>query len=202
VGRRRHYTDHDERALIFDSAYAILREHGVEGVTLGRILDRAGLSTRSFYRHFPAKDALLCAMYRRDAEWAGKRVSAALGEAASPTEAVEAWVGEIFRIVGDQHRAERAAVLGSLIATRADGMGVEDAHAKKVLVGPLVAVIEAGVAGGSFDAADAARAADLVAATVMHAAGLDPLRPAASVHDPTEVCGYVLRMLGAPSKAL
>jgi len=40
------------------------------------ILDEAQLSTRAFYRHFDSKDALLRAMYRRDAESVARRLRA------------------------------------------------------------------------------------------------------------------------------
>jgi len=197
AGRRRHYSDDEERTRIFDAAYGLLRDGTPAEASLSRILDEAGLSTRSFYRHFSSKDALLCAMYRRDARWAGRRITTAMHGAPSPVDAVGVWITEIFRIVDDPRRAERVGVLGKLLGSGADGMDVEAASAVQTLTEPLRESIEAGLASGVFDVASPARAADLFAGMVMHAAGLDRTADATERHDETEVARYVLRALGA-----
>ena len=44
---------------ILDAAAAAFREHGVESVSVGEIMDRAGLTHGGFYAHFKSKDDLL-----------------------------------------------------------------------------------------------------------------------------------------------
>ena len=80
VGRPRHHDDAAERELLIDAAYAVLRDRGPD-FTIADVLAAAGVSTRSFYRQYASKNALLCAMYRRDAEWASTRIAARLARA-------------------------------------------------------------------------------------------------------------------------
>lgn len=193
VGRPRQYDDTSERRLILDAAYAALRDHG-QDFTIANILTAAGVSTRSFYRHFESKDGLLCAMYRRDAEWAAQRVAKRLAEAASPVAAVTDWIDEIFGFVGDKTRAERVAVLGSITGSRTGEIDGEAARARQLLIEPLRSAIESGVDNDEFESDDPALHADLIAAAVMRAAGLSAPFVATS-HDQAAVTGFCLRAL-------
>ena len=47
-----------------DAALKVMRRNGFQGASVQDILDRAGLSTRAFYRQFQSKDDLLLAMFR------------------------------------------------------------------------------------------------------------------------------------------
>jgi AcrR family transcriptional regulator len=193
VGRPRQYDDASERRMILDAAYTALRDHGHD-FTIGNILTTAGVSTRSFYRHFTSKDALLCAMYRRDAEWAAQRVAKRLAEAASPIAAVIDWIDEIFGFVGDSTRAERVAVLGSITGSRTEEIDAEAARARQLLIEPLRSAIESGVDDGVFESDDPALHADLIAAAVMRAAGLSAPFVATN-HDQAAVTEFCLRAL-------
>jgi AcrR family transcriptional regulator len=177
VGRPRQYDDDVERELILDAAYAALRDTGHE-LTIAGILASAGVSTRSFYRHFASKDALLCAMYLRDGRWAADRLTKRLADAASPPEAVAWWIDEIFSFVRTPRRAERVSVLGSIASSRAEGFADVAVEARQLLVEPLRAAVRAGIDAGVFGDADPDVTSELLAAAVLHAAGLvAPYRP-------------------------
>jgi AcrR family transcriptional regulator len=201
VGRPRHYDDQVERDLIMEAAYVALRDQGSD-FTIVNILAEAGVSTRSFYRHFTSKDVLLCAMYRRDAEWAARRLHKRLSAATSAMHAVELWIDEIFSFVRKAPRAERVAVLGSIVGSQADGADVEAAHARGLLVAPLLEAIERGIDDGSFARVDAAACADLVAAAVVHAAGLVAPYKVTAQHDQAGVVAFCLRSLGAKTSSV
>ncbi|TPX05022.1 TetR family transcriptional regulator [Schumannella luteola] len=47
------------RARILETALALFAEHGYDQVTVGRIASAVGISEMTFFRHFPAKDALV-----------------------------------------------------------------------------------------------------------------------------------------------
>jgi AcrR family transcriptional regulator len=200
VGRPRHLDDEAERRVLIDAGYAALRDEGQQ-FTIAAILSAAGVSTRSFYRQFVSKDALLCAMYRRDANWAAARIEQRLSTASTPTEAVECWVDEILGFRSHPRRAERVTVLGSLRGTTAEGMEIEVNAARAALVAPLRAAIEQGVADGSFTTDDPERDANLVAAAVTHAAGLSAPLPASVLRLSRRyrqgVVAFCLRALGA-----
>lgn len=192
VGRPRQFDDDVERRLILDAAYAALRDRG-QDFTIANILATAGVSTRSFYRHFDSKDALLCAMYLRDGEWAADRLSKRLSDAESPRQAVEWWIDEIFSFTRSPRRAERVSVLGSIMGTRAEGAERAAAESRSMLTEPLTSAIDDGCTDGVFDVADAGAASELVAAATLHAAGLAlPYR----VLDQALTTEFCLRALG------
>jgi AcrR family transcriptional regulator len=192
VGRPRHFDDHDERQLILDAAYTSLREHGLD-FTVANILLNAGVSTRSFYRHFESRDALLSAMYLRDAEWAAERLTKRLTNAASPGEAVDWWIDEVFSFIRSPRRAERVRLLGSVMGVHAEGSDDVVERARQILVESLHEAITAGVADGSFSVFNTATAADLVAVVALHAAGL--AAPHRTLDQPQTV-EFCMRALG------
>jgi AcrR family transcriptional regulator len=169
VGRPRHYDEATERELVVDAAYRVLRDHRDRSLTIADILSAAGVSTRSFYRHFSSKDELLCAMYMRDAERAAVRLTERVAQRTSPREGLEKWIDEIFSFhVGP--RAERLSVFSSILVNRAEGSEDVSESGRNLLIVPLIRVIEDGVADGTFRSTDPTVDADLVAAVVFHAA--------------------------------
>ena len=192
VGRPRQYDDDVERRLILDAAYEALRDHG-QGFTIANILSTAGVSTRSFYRHFDSKDALLAAMYLRDGQWAADRLAKRLVDAGSPREALEWWIDEIFSFTGSPRRAERVSVLGSLTGLRADGADPVATQGRALLTESLHQLVAAGATDGTFAVDDVDTTTELVAATIMRAAGLAmPFTPL----DQAQATSFCLRALG------
>ncbi len=57
--KRRGYHHGNLRQALIDSALALIREKGVQGVTIREAARRAGVSSGAPYRHFPDKQALL-----------------------------------------------------------------------------------------------------------------------------------------------
>ena len=194
VGRPRQFDDESERRLIFDAAYAAMREHGQE-LTIAHILAVAGVSTRSFYRHFDSKDALLFAMYLRDGEWAAERLTKRLADAATPIVAVEWWIDEIFGFTRTAQRAERVAVLSSITGTRSTESEAVAVQGRLVLIAPLRSAIESGVDEGAFAVEDVGVSTELVAAATLHAAGLDAPHRMSSI-DQAATTRFCLRALG------
>lgn len=197
VGRPRQFDDDVERRLILDAAYVALRDRGHD-FTVANILTAAGVSTRSFYRHFDSKDALLRAMYLRDGQWAADRLMKRLANAESPRQAVVWWIDEIFGFTRSPSRAERVSVLGSITLMGVDGTDEVANSGRDILIDPLRATIEAGASDGSFAVAEPTAASELVAAVVLQAAGLGLPRPRVNQRQTTVFC---LQALGAPSPA-
>ena len=59
AGRPRRYEAADEIEMIVHAALAVMERNGYQDAAVAEILSEAGLSTRSFYRHFQSKDELL-----------------------------------------------------------------------------------------------------------------------------------------------
>jgi AcrR family transcriptional regulator len=198
-GRPRRYEADEEIELIFTAALEVMRRNDFQDLTIADILDAAGMSTRSFYRHFQSKDELLCALYRRDADRATAMLVARLRDATSPRQALETWIDEILGIGHDRARARRAAILRSAGARRAEGSAAEAQRAVQQLTAPLMAILEAGKADGSFPRAEPESDARMISAATWSAAGLatptEPRRARADALD--EVLHFSLRALGA-----
>lgn len=193
VGRPRQFDDDVERRLILDAAYVALRDRG-QSFTIANILTAAGVSTRSFYRHFESKDALFAAMYLRDAQWAADRLAKRLVDARSAREAVGYWIDEIFSFTGSPRRAERVSVLGSITGHGADTSKAVTSQGRALLTASLNEAIAAGAAAQEFDVSDIDVATELVAAATLHAAGLAGPNRAL---DPSATTEFCLRALGA-----
>jgi AcrR family transcriptional regulator len=166
-GRPRRYDDHDEVSLIMSAATSVMHEKGYAAATVTEILERGGLGTRAFYRHFKSKDDLLHAIFQREAERARARVVVRLQAAPSHRVAVEEWIDEFLSLGYDPARASRMALIESEI-----GRGENDAFrqdhldATAMLTEPLVRVLRAGRRDGSFPSAAPVRDAYLINALV------------------------------------
>lgn len=62
MSRPARYHHGDLRAALLREAGLLLREQGVEGLSLRRVAERAGVSRTAPYHHFEDKNALLCAL--------------------------------------------------------------------------------------------------------------------------------------------
>jgi AcrR family transcriptional regulator len=63
VGERRRAQVLERGRRIVESAYELLEERGLEGLTIRAVLDKTGLSRRALYERFPDKDELVLAVF-------------------------------------------------------------------------------------------------------------------------------------------
>src|SRR5205807_2058277 len=117
-------------------------------------LSQAGLSSRSFYRHFDSKDALLLALFRRDADAVGASLRAAVDAAADPLDALNAWLDGYLAVFFEPRRAARVRVMTSEGARKATGYEVELARVQRLLIEPLIDVLRRGWTAGALSSAD------------------------------------------------
>jgi AcrR family transcriptional regulator len=170
-GRRRRHEPDDEVTLILDAALAVMRRNSYAAASVADILNEAGLSTRAFYRHFDSKDALLRAMYRRDADAVAAELRAATEAAPDPVSALDAWLDGFLALFFDPRRAERAAVMVSEGTRRAAGYHEEQQRAEAAIVAPLVEVLREGSATGALRSETPARDAYAIYAVATSASG-------------------------------
>lgn len=84
--------DPNVRRDILAVASTILREQGVQGLTIASVLERASLGTRAFYRHFGSKDELVGALFLEMARREERRLRRRMSDAATEVDAVAAWI--------------------------------------------------------------------------------------------------------------
>ncbi len=108
-----------------DAALDLFLAHGIPGVTIDQIVERAGVAKGSFYRYFRDKEELVASLLEPLAEkvaaaFAGSR--AALAGARGPTEVSAAYL-ELARNVGEVITAHPRAALLYLQESRGPGTG-------------------------------------------------------------------------------
>jgi AcrR family transcriptional regulator len=199
TGRTRRFDPVTEQELLLDATLKVLRRNDYADVAIADILEEAGLSTRSFYRHFQSKDELLLMLYRRDAEAATARLVERVGRADSAPAALEAWIDEILSFRFDRRKAARVALLGAASARRAEGYAGEAVQSARMISAPLIEVLEQGRRDGSFPDVEPRSHAEMIRAIVFDLAGLNsfgrgPVPPATATDDVLRFC---LRALGA-----
>ena len=91
------------RRAILTAASKCVREQGVRGLSIASVLDRAGLSTRAFYRHFESKDQLVAAVFLEMAGVEMRRLRRKMAAAATPVEAVAAWIDGRLDLAFDEN---------------------------------------------------------------------------------------------------
>jgi AcrR family transcriptional regulator len=93
-----------ERAAIIRAAHRLIGS-GTGGTTpIEDILRGAGVNRRTFYHHFPSKDALVLAMQHEAGKLVREALWSATGRAADGRAAVLAWIEEYLAIGWDTRR--------------------------------------------------------------------------------------------------
>lgn len=147
-GRPRRFDEHTERSMIMDAAVRLMAERGYGEMSVIDILAETGLSTRSFYRHFDSKEALLLALVRREAESVARSMARAIANAAGPAEAVEAWLERLLDTFFVPRQAARSALFTTPAALASPSMTEGLAEICWILSRPVAKVLRAGHEAG------------------------------------------------------
>ena len=75
--------------LIVDAAYDLLRDEGLDGLTIRAVLKKTGLARRAFYERFAGKDDLMLAVFEHTIRRASKQYSEMIASMPDPLERVE-----------------------------------------------------------------------------------------------------------------
>ena len=157
----------DDRQGIIDAAYSCLSEPHSRPIPVAAILDRAGLSTRAFYRHFESKDELFLAMLRQEADALADRLDLIAEELpGGPREQLTAWVEMMFALALEPELRMHLTVIDSDEVRAAKGYREtrERAHADRER--SLVEILRRGKDDGSFPLADPERDAIAISAVI------------------------------------
>ena len=108
MSRRERHKD-QRRIRIIDAAYSLLREVGVDEISVKMIADRADVSAATVYNLFGAKGAVLAKVYERDFE--GFAAKLAVADAPNAIDAIF----ESIRIAADLYRNDPSFYRGMSI---------------------------------------------------------------------------------------
>nr|WP_234712964.1 TetR/AcrR family transcriptional regulator [Mycolicibacterium komanii] len=144
-----------DRERIIEAAYACLSQPHAGPVPVAAILQRAGVSTRAFYRHFESKDELFLAMLREETGALARRLDRVVQEkSGAPAEQLEAWIDGMFGLIYDDQTRMHFTVIDSDEVRAAKGYRAtrDKAHADRER--SLVAILQRGRDDGSFPLTD------------------------------------------------
>ncbi|MGO8848948.1 TetR/AcrR family transcriptional regulator [Mycobacterium sp.] len=166
--RRRDKQDPDPtvRREILSGASKTLREQGVRGVSIAAILERTGLGTRAFYRHFASKDELVAAVFLDMARVEERRLRRRMASATTEIDAVAAWIDGRLDLAFDANiRSDlRRVSLEAQSQMFSSPNLVQPAYAE--LLKPLSEVLQRGLQHGVFHDIDPVTDAQVVHAVV------------------------------------
>ena len=143
--------DGDDRGCIIDAAYTCLSEPHSGPIPVAAILQRAGVSTRAFYRHFESKDELFLAMLRQETDLLAERLDRICAEVpGGPVDQVRAWISGMFGLIHDDQTRMHFSVIDSDEVRAAKGYREtrEQAHADRER--SLVGILRRGRDDGTF----------------------------------------------------
>ena len=136
------------------AAYELIQRDGSKETSVHDVLRKTGYSTRAFYRHFRSKDELVLEMYRTDCDRVTETLVAAVASAATPLDALEAWIDQNLAVVYDARRLRHAVVLSSPEVASAEGFAQVSLDGLAAQRAPLVELLHAGREQGVFPHAE------------------------------------------------
>jgi AcrR family transcriptional regulator len=147
-------TSDADRGCIIDAAYGCLSEPHSGPIPVAAILQRAGVSTRAFYRHFESKDELFLAMLRQESDVLAGRLDRIVDEAGTPVDQLKAWISQMFGWMHDAEMRMHLTVIDSDEVRAAKGYREtrERLHADRER--SLIEILRRGRDDGSFPQAD------------------------------------------------
>ncbi|RDH78307.1 TetR/AcrR family transcriptional regulator [Mycolicibacterium moriokaense] len=185
-----------------DAAYGCLSEPHHGQIPVAAILERAGLSTRAFYRHFASKDELFLAMLRQVAEaLAGRLDRIAEDSADDPGGQLTAWVDMMFNLAHDPELRAHLTVIDSDEVRAAKGYREMRERLHTDRERSLVRVLHRGRDDGSFPLAQPERDAVAISAIVSRELTIwGPGSPDDLERARGRVLDFALRALGATAR--
>jgi AcrR family transcriptional regulator len=138
------------RREILAAASTALREQGVGGLSIAAVLDRAGLSTRAFYRHFASKDELVAAVFLETARLEKRRLKRRMAAATTEIEAVAAWIDGRLDLAFDENIGsdlQRLSLEAQSQTVASPGL-IQPAYAE--MLAPLIEALQRGLCSGVF----------------------------------------------------
>jgi len=96
---------------LVEAARALAAETGSTGFTVQQVVERAGVSLKSFYRYFGSKDELLLALFEEEAQTGAGLLAAHVDRQHEPLARLEACVAGLFSLLAGSGQAAYAAMM-------------------------------------------------------------------------------------------
>ncbi len=142
------------RDRLVEVASDAFAEHGVD-TSLEEIARRAGVGIGTLYRHFPSRDALLEAVFRRNVDQLADGATQLL-ETMPPADALAAWMQRFVAYVATKKGL--AAHLKTVVSADSDVFAYSHLRMHETIRHLVESAVAAGEIRGDIDAADLLRA--------------------------------------------
>jgi len=156
----------DDRGCIIDAAYGCLSEPHTGPIPVAAILQRAGVSTRAFYRHFESKDELFLAMLRQEGDALADRLDRIVDKPDPPVDQLKEWIRQMFGWMHDAELRMHLTVIDSDEVRAAKGYRETRERAHAARERSLVEILRRGRTDGTFPLADPERDAIAISAVI------------------------------------
>ena len=154
------------REGIYEAAVAVLTQHGLEGVTMDRVAQEAGVAKGSLYNYFPNKQVLLQFVHNRVIEpiqrKTGEVVAMELRAPAKLDTILRTWFEYL-----DEHRGLFNFLHDYAVRSLLES---EEETCRESVVRDLSAVVEQGMSEGSFRRVNPSRVSEFVFGAVKQVA--------------------------------
>ncbi len=139
-----------EVETLVSSALRVMRRRGYAAATVADVLEEAELSTRAFYRHFHSKEELFLAVFERDSMESSRRMQKRLDALPSSQARLLGWIDEVLSLGYDRARAKRTRTFANEASILRSAYPAEFVGIHRAVYEPLIRVLEAGLADGTF----------------------------------------------------
>lgn len=157
-----------ERCALVDATRAVLEHQHFDQLTIDQVLSQAGLGTRSFYRHFSSKEALLGALLLDESMRVHTRLMREVQSHDRPIDALNAWIDDILTIVHDHRRSSRTRfMLRWCLAADREGYDEVRIAIMRAMTAPLEDIVTRGLREGDFACVDPALDVPLIFTLVL-----------------------------------
>jgi AcrR family transcriptional regulator len=188
-GRRRTFVEDARRAQILACAVELIAEHGYANATLARIAERASISKAAVLYHFENKEQILRQVLTETLDEITARLAEALSAAASPPDAIAAYVRTLIAYLADHPAGIRIVVEGVASTELITGTNMRTEPERWRVVADIFARGQESGHFRDFDTRTAAiclnGAIDAIASEVLADPGYAPLAAAESLVDLT-----------------
>jgi AcrR family transcriptional regulator len=192
LGRPRRFEPDVERTMLLDACIRVMVASGFAATSVSDVLNDAGLSTRSFYRHFETKDDLVAAVVRREAGAVHDWLNEAIGEASGALEGFAVWLDCTLDLFFDRRRSERTALFATPEVVRASRIPEELIELRRLVFDPLTDILRSGHRSGTLHSPTP----ELDAMTIFELVSASARNPAARKRGRAAVRRHVLRYAG------
>jgi AcrR family transcriptional regulator len=189
MGRPRRFDAGVERTMILDATLASMRRNGYAASSVADILQAAGVSTRSFYRHFESKDAVVAEVVHREAEVVERWLRDEIAAVDHLTAQVEVWLDRTLDLFFKRGQAATTALFASPEVIRSSRIPEDLTDLRRCVYAPLADVLRAGNDTGDLRSPNP----DLDAMTVFGVLSSTALHPPARKFGRAAVRDHVVR---------